>query len=243
MKRPATSKGLTPNLVLPGNSPSVNFTAGDLQVTAGQTVQIPITAQILGGYPLRVLMLNLSVNPLDGSPALTSPIQFNVNPALGAPTLNNSVGDGNYAAAWLDSSITGLSSNALLGMLVVTIPANAGSTAAYSITFDHASASPNGIVAFAPHKHTGLLTLSNRSASSFNDGIPDSWRLRYFGTVYNLLSMAAADADGDGMSNGQEYIAGTIDSTRSHCSRPRPPAEPPARPGPCAGRACWARTT
>src|SRR5262249_4844359 len=41
------------------------------------------------------------------------------------------------------------------------------------------------------------------------DGIPDSWRLRYFGTVNNLLSQATADADGDGANNWQEYIAGT----------------------------------
>ena len=33
---------------------------------------------------------------------------------------------------------------------------------------------------------TGLVTLSDRSVSSYNDGIPDSWRLRYFGTLNNL---------------------------------------------------------
>jgi hypothetical protein len=36
-----------------------------------------------------------------------------------------------------------------------------------------------------------------KSASTFNDGIPDSWRLKYFGSIYNLLSQASADADGD----------------------------------------------
>src|ERR1035441_1871221 len=45
---------------------------------------------------------------------------------------------------------------------------------------------------------TGLILLSDRSASIYGDGIPDSWRLRYFGTVNNILSQAAADADGDG---------------------------------------------
>ena len=53
-----------------------------------------------------------------------------------------------------------------------------------------------------------MITLSNRSTPG-NDGIPDSWRLRYFGSINNVLSQATADADGDGATNWQEYKAGT----------------------------------
>ena len=56
---------------------------------------------------------------------------------------------------------------------------------------------------------TGLILLSDRSSSSYGDEIPDAWRLRYFGTVNNILSLAAANADGDGANNWQEYVAGT----------------------------------
>jgi hypothetical protein len=172
-------------------------------------VQIPITAKIFGDYPLRVLMLNLSVEPLDGSPVLTSHVQFTPNPALGSAAMSSSTGNGNYSATWLNSAIAGLTGTATLGTLTVTIPANAPSSAAYAIHFDHASASPNGIASFNKQILTGLILLSDRSASVYNDGIPDSWRLRYFGTVNNILSQAAADADGDGASNGHEYVAGT----------------------------------
>jgi hypothetical protein len=191
------------------NQPKVIFTAGDYQTTTGSTIQIPITASIFGNYPLRVLMLNLTVVPLDGSPALTTPVTFSYNPALGTPWTTDQKGNGNYSAVWLNSGIAGLSNNAAIGTLTVRIPTNATSLSAYAVHFDHASASPNGLGSFPKQARTGLVTLSNRSGSTYGDGISDSWRLRYFLTLNNVLSATNADADGDGRNNLQEYQAGT----------------------------------
>jgi hypothetical protein len=54
-----------------------------------------------------------------------------------------------------------------------------------------------------------LITTANRSGSSWGDGIPDSWRLRWFGSVSNVLSGAGLDPDHDGHSNYAEFKAGT----------------------------------
>ena len=48
-----------------------------------------------------------------------------------------------------------------------------------------------------------------------DDGIVDSWENEYFGHVTNCT--ASADADGDGRSNWQEYIAGTNPTNFSSC--------------------------
>ena len=201
----------TPAPISITNTPAVNFSSTDFLATAGQVLNIPVTAKVFGSYPLRVAMLNISVVPLDGSPPLTAPASFapnGTNAALGTPYITSAKGNGNYAAAWLNSTITGISNNATIGTLTVTIPTNATKLSSYAIHFDHASGSPNGIVLFPKHALTGLITLSSRTNSYYNDGIPDSWRLRYFGTIYNLLSVSNANADGTPFNNWQKYIAG-----------------------------------
>ncbi|HWY29099.1 MAG TPA: immunoglobulin domain-containing protein, partial [Candidatus Acidoferrum sp.] len=63
-----------------------------------------------------------------------------------------------------------------------------------------------GMVASAP------AVLKVIGLDSDGDGIPDSWMLQYFGHPTGLASdhsRAQDDADGDGMTNLQEYLAGT----------------------------------
>jgi sugar lactone lactonase YvrE len=204
------------------NTPLVRFVAGDYLASAGQTLSIPVTANVFGQNPLRMLMFNVSVVPLDGSPAITTPLSFtpsapfsNPNeynaPSQGSGTEDNS--QGNFAAAFLpvhfpiDTGAAVTGSN-VVGYLTVVIPASATASSAYAIYFNHASASPNGLVSFPKTTYTGLITLSSRTNSTYGDSIPDSWRLRYFGTVYNELSVSNADADGTGMNNLQKYVAG-----------------------------------
>jgi alpha-D-xyloside xylohydrolase len=59
--------------------------------------------------------------------------------------------------------------------------------------------------------HTGGSTQIRLGPDSVGDGISDSWRLTHFGTATttNESSCATCDADGDGLTNEQEYAAGT----------------------------------
>jgi streptogramin lyase len=188
-------------------SPFVTFTASSVIAGANTTVNIPIRAEIKGGIPVRIAMFNFRVEPLENSPANTS-IQFTT--PLGSPALSQSSGSAGYAGAWLNRGVTGVSGTNNIGTLTITLPAGTPASAAYKISFDHASASPNGLGIFPQKVVAGLVTTSDRSGSSLGDGIPDWWRLLNFGSVSNnVLSAADADADGDGVFNWQEFRAGT----------------------------------
>ena len=43
----------------------------------------------------------------------------------------------------------------------------------------------------------------------YTRGIPDWWKIEYFGSVTNANAAASADPDHDGLTNLQEYLAGT----------------------------------
>jgi hypothetical protein len=189
--------------------------AGD-QVQASTnttTVQVPI--RILAGdssaspLPVSVMMLHLEVNALDGSPPIVSPITFSSVTNLGPSWTTASQGANDFASVWLNSGNGGVSGTGLLGTLSVTLPSNVTTNSSYLVHFGHFSASPNGLALFHANVQDGLITVGNRSASSWNDGIPDSWRLLWFGTVSNMMSAANADPDGDGANNWNEYVAGT----------------------------------
>ncbi|MEQ2007980.1 MAG: hypothetical protein ABMA26_14380, partial [Limisphaerales bacterium] len=197
------------DLSTPVETSSVTFSAGEIIGSAGQTLNVPITARVSGTLPLRVLMLNLNVVPLAGSPPLAARVQFVPDGSLGAPGMSQSRGLGNYSAAWLNDSVAGLSGDAVVGTLVITLPAGAGADAAYVVRFDHASASPAGVGTVPARVEGGLVTTRTRNTSSWSDAIPDAWRLRHFGALNNMLSAANADADGDGIPNWAEFRAGT----------------------------------
>jgi hypothetical protein len=199
------------------NTPTVHFAAGDYLASPGQSLSIPVTATVFGLNPARMMMFNVSVTPLDGSPALTTAVTFTPN----APFNNSSIyssslqtnSTSGYAGAFIPnsfpiSSSANITGSNVIGTLNIAIPASATSSSSYSLSFTEASASPNGLLSFPRTTYTGLITLSSRNSSTYNDGIPDSWRLRYFGTVYNQLSVSNADADGTGLNNWQKYLAG-----------------------------------
>ena len=192
-----------------GEEPSVHFHVGAVKGNPGQTVSVPIYASVKGAYPIRTLLLTLKVKAIDGPTGLTQPVQFFPHQLLGMPQLGGAGTVEGYGAAWVDPNNSGLSGDALIGTLRIAIPAEADENTAIFIEFANASASPNGVGVLPSTTQDGLVIMENRTAIGWNDGIPDAWRIQYFGSLANLLSHPDADADGDAMTTRQEYLAGT----------------------------------
>jgi hypothetical protein len=189
---------------------SLRVTPGLVRATAGQTVEVPITVEVTGKAPLRTMLIGAKVIPLDGSPAIETPINFTEADDLTTSSqFSISQAANEFGGVWLDSQVVGVSGTNGIGSFTVPIPASANAKAAYLVHFTKFSASPNGLAIFPATVEDTVITLADRSQSSWNDGISDAWRLRYFGTVSNLLSSADADADVDGASNYAEFLAGT----------------------------------
>lgn len=189
--------------------PALLVQADDVILAPGSVARVPVRAEISGPLPVKMFMMNLTVEPIDNAKPITEPIRVIPNPALGLPTMTGSAGPANYSAVWLNHAINGLIGNTEIATVFISTPEHPLAGAGYRIRFDHVSASPNGLFVFPEQHVPGLLLPAPTSQFTFGDEIPDHWRLRYFGSLRNHLAHADADADGDGISNRAEFRAGT----------------------------------
>jgi hypothetical protein len=187
--------------------PALRLTAANVVGSPGQTITVPITADVSGGYPLRGLMLGVEVEALDGAPA-AGQIDF-VPGALGSPTSVTKRQAGRLGAIWLNTDVDGLLGQGTIGAIVFSIPANAAPTAIYRVRFEHVSGSPNGITRFPVSRADGVVSMANRPDSPWADEIGDGWRAQYFGSASAPLSHPLLDPDGDGVNNLAEFKLGS----------------------------------
>ena len=215
----APASGKKKSSVVSTSTPTVAISADDIVAASGTTVQVPIRVHITGGLPIRIALLNVTIEPLDGTPALTVPINIIPSAGLGTPSLATSTATNDASVAWLNNAAAGVAGDAVLATVSFQVPASAGPNAAYRVHINHFSGSENGLALFRRHVRDGVVTTAPRNASSWNDTIPDLWRLRFFGSATSPLSTANSDPDHGGVSNLAECLGGTHPMDRDSALR------------------------
>jgi hypothetical protein len=114
---------------------------------------------------------------------------------LGGYGLADAVRTGTLARLWFKAVGTGVTAVATANRL------EAGS-------FGNALYSLSGVET-RPSTPPPVMVSIGSTASSAGDGIPDAWRIRCFGATNAVGSGAAEDPDHDGLTNLEEYRAGT----------------------------------
>ncbi|MDB6036674.1 MAG: hypothetical protein JWM99_515 [Verrucomicrobiales bacterium] len=151
---------------------------------------------------------------VDGSPAVPN-VQFTPASGMPAPDISGNsvpgagvIGSGLYCAWSIDSFVTEPAATTLLGYLDFQIPLNAGNSQSYTIRFGNADGAGSEEQAFNFETIRGAAWV-NSPALIQADTISDEWKIQFFGSTANPAAASTADPDGDGLTNYQEYLAGT----------------------------------
>lgn len=188
------------------------LTAGTLgNVVPGNTVHVPVFLGTREHIAVSGLQFMAYV---DGTPSVLN-VHFSSAPGISVPDITGNavpgvgvIDTGVYCAWSLDSFVTEAPATTLLGYLDFQIPFTATSGEAYTVRFANADGAGPEEEQYDFETVRGAAWVSS-PAPSAPDLISDEWKVEFFGTVSNPAAAALADPDGDGLTNYQEYLAGT----------------------------------
>lgn len=178
-------------------------------LTAGATVSFPVFVKVKPGCSLSGLQFRAAVNATGNGPPIDG-LDFESTGGIPTPFLSqpgNSPND--WVAAWeVGAFANPLTGSNLIGTLTFQIPTNAASGSSYVIRFNGVGGAPDGTVEYALESFPGFAWVGTGIMQP-PSVTSDEWKIKFFGNVSSPLAADNADADGDGVPNWQEYIAGT----------------------------------
>jgi hypothetical protein len=174
----------------------------------GRTVNVPVYVKLSDGVALSGVQFRAVVTPQGGAPSLTQAPQFSPASGVPGPTLQQSFTASDAGFGWALGSFDYLSrSSNFLGWVTFTIPATARSGQMYSISFANADGAPNLSVQYDLETRSACVAVGGLAPPA--SICSDEWKILFFGSLTNPSAGDLADADGDGIPNWMEYLAGT----------------------------------
>jgi len=196
----------------PGAVWSPQATLGALSVSnrvPGAPCSIPVYVKVAPGCGLAGMQFRAIVSANDNAPA-PGAVQFTAATGMPAPEFQFAgLSPSDIVRAWpLGEFTSALRNSNYLGTLSFQIPASASPGQSYSLRFTGVSGAASSTAAcpmesFPATVMVGPFGVPPASRTS------DEWKIKFFGSTTNTLAADDFDADGDGQSNYQEYLAGT----------------------------------
>jgi hypothetical protein len=174
----------------------------------GGTVNVPVYVKLSDGATLSGVQFRVAVTPQGVAPALTQGPQLALAPGVPGPTLQQSFTASDAGFGWSLGSFDYLSrSSNFLGWVTFTIPASAKSGQTYGVSFANADGAPNLRVQYDFETRSAWVVVGSSAPPA--SICSDEWKVHFFGSLDNPSAGDLADADGDGVPNWIEYLAGT----------------------------------
>jgi hypothetical protein len=180
----------------------------------GQTYSLPVYVNVLPGYSLMALQFRAIVTPNGDAPA-GGQIQFNAAgeaPVKIVPGLSSN----DIGCIWAGPISPPLQGSNYLGTITFQVPPSAPFIGSYSLHFSFLDGVPNGSTDYQLESFPGTVWLTSTTPQP-PSLTSDQWKIQFFGSITNSLAADDVDADGDGASNWQEYIAGTNPTNALSC--------------------------
>jgi hypothetical protein len=191
----------------------------------GSLYYLPVYVSVAPGSSLAGLMLRAAVVADNHAPSVSS-VSF--VPAAGKPTPSavSGLAANEILLGWSIVSGSGFSpalqgASNLVGYIGVSVPLQAVPGDSYALRLLSVDGAPNLTTQYDLESFPGRLWVRSAALRPI-EAVSDQWKQFFFGSAMDPRADDEADADGDGMSNRAEYLAGTSPTNQVSCLRLSP---------------------